>query len=68
MSPEYVGFDLAAFKRTIEGSVVRSMLRSTPTDEATRQIVFKALAVFERHGIGAVQAMQIMSELGEAMK
>ena len=68
MAPEGVSFDLAAFKRMIEGSVVRNLLTTTGADEKTRDVLFKSIAVFERHGIGAMKAIQIMTELGDALK
>ena len=68
MEPESIGFDLAAFKRVIEGSVVRNMIQATGTDEVSRHVLFKSLEVFERHGIGAMTAIQIMTELGKALE
>lgn len=68
MAPDGVSFDFAAFKRMIEGSVVRNILTATGADEKTRDVLFKSIAVFERHGIGAMQAIQIMTELGDALK
>lgn len=70
MAPDHVGIDFAAFRRTIEGSVVRNILKSTGAveDAQTRKIIFNTRSVFERHGIGAVEAVQIMTELGEALK
>ena len=68
MAPESVSFDLGAFKRTIEGAVVRNMVRTTGTDEVTQRVLFKSLEVFERHGIGAMTAIQIITELGTALE
>lgn len=67
MADENVSFDLSAFKRAIEGGVVRSLLNVPGMDEATRDVLYKTIAVFEKHGIGAMKAVQIMSDLSNAL-
>ena len=67
MANENIGFDLSAFKLAVEGSVVRSLLNVPGADEATRDMLYKTLAVFEKHGIGAMTAIQIMADLSNAL-
>lgn len=61
-----ISFDFDAMRKAFEGSVVRGLLSSTGivADDHTRKIIFGTLDVFARHGIGAVEAMQIIVELG----
>ena len=70
MGSENIGIDLNALRHAIEGHVVRSIINSSmgSMDAQTRKTLSNAIAVFERHGIGAATAIQILIELGESMK
>lgn len=70
MAQEYIKFDPIAFRHLLEGNAVRNILISTGAvkDEQVRKVIFNTISVFEGHGIGAVEAIQIMSELGDALK
>lgn len=68
MDPNNIGIDLAALRRFIEGSVVRSFLNTAIPDVTVRRTIFTTISVFERHGIDAAEAFQIISELGQALQ
>lgn len=70
MAQEYIKFDPTAFRHLLEGNAVRNILISTGAvkDAQVRKVIFNTISVFEGHGIGAVEAIQIMSELGDALK
>ena len=66
MGAESVSFDVDALMRMAEGNIARKMLRASNADEAAQKAVCKVLAVFEKHGIGAMQAIQIMTDISKA--
>lgn len=64
--PDGFSIDLKALKNHMESQFLSSILRATTgLDEKARSQIKSVIAVFERYGIGAFDAMDIMTEVAE---
>lgn len=52
-----------SIQRAIEKQAVEEFIRENADDDHTVKSLLRYIGVFERHGIGAFEAMKIMKEL-----
>jgi hypothetical protein len=66
-NPNYdrIGIDLKALKNQMEGQLVCAMMKLNP-DVTKQQLdqIRASMTVFEKHGIGALEALDILREIG----
>lgn len=66
-NPNYdrIGIDLKALENQMEGQLVCAMMKLNP-DVTKQQLdqIRASMAVFEKHGIGALEALDILREIG----
>lgn len=60
-----LGIDLNALKNHMEGQLLCTLIKMNPdiTEKQQKQLR-AAIAIFEKHGIGAIETLDIMRELG----
>ncbi len=61
-----LGIDLNALKNHMEGQLLCTLIKMNPdiTEKQQKQLR-AALAIFEQHGIGAIEALDIMRGISE---
>jgi len=67
MASDNVKFDPKALCFQLEGVVVKRLLAVSGMDDENRANVDKMIAIFGKHGIGALEAITITAEIAAAL-
>ena len=61
-----LGIDLNALKNHMEGQLMSALIKMNPnvTEQQQKQLR-TTMAIFEKHGIGAIEALDIMRAIAE---
>lgn len=61
-----LGIDLNALKIHMEGQLMSSLIKMNPNITPQQQKQLRVtMSIFEKHGIGAIEALDIMREIAE---